>query len=179
MLWLALLGEEIALLHHLPKMDDNLHACPEELAEAAFLHLGRPDDAGRPVLDAPGGTKKYIVQISGTYVVNLVVARVVIVVAQDDKVATFLLFRSPVVVGIDVVCGGYRSGGRGGSGGVIEDCHFRVCGVCCVLCVACLPRYLVWGESVLFISTVREFLTGMDLFYQWAELFAYVDWYRT
>jgi hypothetical protein len=57
MLWLALLGEEIALLHHLPQMDNNLHACPEELAEAPFLHLGRPDDAGHPVLDVPGGTK--------------------------------------------------------------------------------------------------------------------------
>ena len=144
MLWLALLGEEIALLHHLPQMDDDLHACPEELAEAAFLHRGRPDDAGRPVLDAPGGTKKYIVEISGTYVVDLVVARVVIAVARDDEVATFLLSRSPIVVGIDVVCGGYRSGGRGGSGGVIEDCHFRECGVCCVLWVACLP---VWRES--------------------------------
>ncbi len=74
MLWLALLREEIALLHHFPQMDNDLHACPKELAEAAFLHRGRPHDAGRPVLDAPGGTKKYIVKISGTYVVNLVVA---------------------------------------------------------------------------------------------------------
>ena len=130
MLWLALLGEEIALLHHLPQMDDDLHACPEELAEAAFLHHGRPDNAGRPVLDVPGRTKKYIVAISGTYIVDLVVARVVIIVARDDEVATFLLSRSPIVVGIDVVCGSYRSGGRGGSGGVIE-----VSGVWCVLCV--------------------------------------------
>ncbi len=111
-------------------MDDDLHACPEELAEAAFLHHGRPDNAGRPVLDVPGRTKKYIVAISGTYVVDLVVARAVIVVARDDEVATFLLSRSPIVVGIDVVCGGYRSGGRCGSGGVIE-----VSGVWCVLCV--------------------------------------------
>ncbi len=46
------------LLHHLPQMDDDLHACPKELAEAAFLHRGRPDDVGRPVLDVPGRMKK-------------------------------------------------------------------------------------------------------------------------
>jgi hypothetical protein len=140
MLWLALLKEEIVLLHHLPQMDNNLHFCPEELAEAAVLHLGRPDDPGRPVLDVPGGTKKYIVEIGGTYLVNLIVdlviARVVIVVARDDEVANHLLFRSPVAVGIDVVYGGCRSGRIGGSGGG-GDCHFGVCVVCCVLCVVC------------------------------------------
>ena len=53
----------------------------------------------------------------------------------------------------------------------------------CVVCVVCCG-WLVYQcgvrvPSVQFVSTMREFLMGMDFFYQWAELFAYVDWYRT
>ena len=63
MLRLALRGEKIIVIHHHPQMDDDLHASSEELTEAAVLHLGHPDDPGRPVLDVPGGDKKFIVEI--------------------------------------------------------------------------------------------------------------------
>ena len=85
MLRLAFLGEEVVFFHHFPKMDDDLHASSEELAEATVLHLGRPDDPGRPVLDVPGGEKKFIVKIDGTYVVVVVVLVVVVVVARGAR----------------------------------------------------------------------------------------------
>jgi hypothetical protein len=72
MLWSALLGEEVALNKHVPQMDDDRHASPKELAEAAVLHLGRPDNPWRPVLDVTGCLKKYILVVDDDIVVVIV-----------------------------------------------------------------------------------------------------------
>ena len=84
MLWSALLGEEVALLHHVPQMDDDRHASPTELAEAAVLHLGRPDNPGRPVLDVTGGLKKNILVEDDDIIVVIVFFFVVIIVDIVD-----------------------------------------------------------------------------------------------
>ena len=155
MLWLALLGEEVVVLHQFPQKDDDIHACPEELAEAAVLHLRRPDDPRRPVLDVPGGMKKYVAEVCVVWVVVIVV---IVVVARDGEVtAHLIILRRHVDVGIDVVDGGGRGGGRGGSSGG-EKCHFwGVWVVWCVLCVVCcgfVVCALVCGGSEQFVTTV-------------------------
>ena len=58
MLRLGLLGEEAAIIHHVPDLEDDADTRPEELAEAAVLHGCCPSVSGRPVLDVPGGAKK-------------------------------------------------------------------------------------------------------------------------
>ena len=94
MLWPALLGEEVALLHHAPQMDDDGHASPKELAEAAVLHLGRPYNPGRPVLDVTGGLKKIILVEDDDIVVVIVFFFIVVVIV----VVVFVVFVVFVVV---------------------------------------------------------------------------------
>ncbi len=73
MLRLGLLGEEATIIHHVPDLEDDVNTCPEELAEAAVLHGGRPSVSGHPVLDVPGGKKNVLI--------NIVVDVVVVVIA--------------------------------------------------------------------------------------------------
>ena len=126
MLWLALLGEEVVLLHHVPDMKDNANIHPKELAEAAVLHGGHPDIWGHLVLDVLGGTKKHILNV----VVGVVVLIILVaVVAQDNKVITHLLFRLLfIVVAVVVDGGGSGAGGGSGGGGIPHDGV-----VCCVM----------------------------------------------
>jgi hypothetical protein len=77
MLWLGLLVEEAAIIHHVPDLEDDADTCPEELAEAAVLHGCRPSVSGHPVLDVPGGSKKNVLV---DIVVDVVVVAVVIIV---------------------------------------------------------------------------------------------------
>ncbi|MFM8622188.1 MAG: hypothetical protein ACKOB3_02255 [Holophagaceae bacterium] len=88
MLRLALRGEEIVVVHHHPQMDNDFHARSTELVEAAVLHLGRSDVPGHPVLDVPGGEKKFILEVVVVVVVGVIIDAIV---ARDDKVAAFLL----------------------------------------------------------------------------------------
>ena len=96
MLWLGLLKEEAAILHHVPDMEDDANTRPKELVEAAVLHGGHPGVLKRPVLDVPGGAKKYVlsvihIDIVVVVIVIVVVGIIIIVVAQDNKVITHLL----------------------------------------------------------------------------------------
>ena len=71
-LWSAHLGEEVALNEHVPQMDDDRHASPKELAKAAVLHLGCPNNLGRLVLDITGGMKKLNLIINNALIVVFV-----------------------------------------------------------------------------------------------------------
>ncbi len=57
MLWLALLGEHMALHQHVPHHLNNLEALAKETAEVAVLHQRRANLPSRLVHDVPGGTK--------------------------------------------------------------------------------------------------------------------------
>ena len=71
MLRLALLGEEVALPHHVPHHSNDFEWCAKVLAEAAVLHTCRANLPPHPVHDIPGGTQK-----------NSVIAHPLVVVAQ-------------------------------------------------------------------------------------------------
>ena len=81
MLRLGLLGEEAAIIHHVPDLEDDADTRPEELAEAVVLHGCCPSVLGRLVLDVPGGAKKNILVARAAIVVARAVAVIVVIIA--------------------------------------------------------------------------------------------------
>ena len=77
MLRLGLLGDEAAIIYHVPDLEDDANTRPKELAEAAVLHGCCPSVSGRPVLDVQGSAKKNVLV---DIVVNVVVVAVVVII---------------------------------------------------------------------------------------------------
>ena len=84
MLRLALLGEEVDLLHHVPHHSNDFEWCAEVLSEAAVLHGRRANLPPHPVHNIPGRTRKNSVIAPPVVVVARVV--VVVVVVDDSGV---------------------------------------------------------------------------------------------
>ena len=110
MLWLALLGEQVALHQHVPHHSNDLEARSKKTAEAAVLHCCRANLPSRLVHDVSGSTKKQRVLSLLIIIASLiVVARAVVVTGSVINDITHLPHCQ--VIALAVVDVGGRGGG--------------------------------------------------------------------